>query len=1163
MLREGSKVIINENGIKEGRRIEEGIILEIKGEFAKVLLRDMHAQYYPLEQLEDKSNELIERLITGNIDEVIDFILAIDAYRLLTEYKFNPYVLASSTKIQIFPHQIDEVVKVLDSNVRMLIADEVGLGKTITAALIASELKARGLADKMLFVVPKSLVIKWRDELKDRFEFNVEILDSNYANINPDALRREEFCYVTSIDYLKQDHVISRLFGIDIKKYDKGNDKENDRRRKKEKERGKGESIEEDEQQYPTDVRLDLVVIDEAHKLANNNERYRLGRLLAGITNYMLFLTATPHNGDDEDYLNRLRLLDPYVYDINASSYLAIRNMKEDVIDLDGKEVFPARESKTIAIPLKIEEAEVLDLLDAYLAKIESYANDKQEESAIRFISTIFRKRASSSFHALRLSLERRLAKLSSLTTTLGIGFDPQAIDKARRKLKEAEEENDENEYEDNEGEIIGQSIFRARDDELRIIKEIIAKLNNLNIDSKFDELIRYILNIRKDVGDKNARDEAKIVIFTEYRDTLNYLKDRLQESFPDFKIYSIDGTMSIEERKKALESFKLDGDIMICTDAAGEGIDMQFCNIMINYDIPWNPNRLEQRMGRIHRIKQRRNVKYYNFIMDPAVTIDGYILSKLFEKIEKIREAYKDKVYDIIGRIITEDEFINLYEELRRLPRDQWEARLKASIDEITENRLRTLERINGLITGYKLDRTKLEGIRKVLRYGVDSNEVKRFVEVFINRYEGSIQPIDDEGSLYRIFMPTSILYQRDNYHDHDQDLKGIINGSFDQSIAESKNYTYLALGNKHIMLMLKHAAKGSVTVARFNPNPNLNGILFVYMISMVDGKYRPVNGRIVSILCREGSDEIMDVESRAIWDLGVLDDRDKRTLSAAELTTRKILELKDKADKKAYELMNELMKDTVTKLNIIKDRTIDAMENYYANKIEKIDKRLQEYRERLVEAQHYEGLIKIEENKREKLREEYEKMKKAKENEFKVYPIIELIGIALIKGEDEGGRREEVKEEKEVVRREEDMIETINNERIKKLVELNGIKIAIEYEKERAGNDPNKLNSIKDVSNKYAGYDIESFDRVIEVKAFKDTGSIQLTSHEWLIAKKLGDEYYIYAIEDALGKGRLTVIQNPAKKFANKVKPIQVIDYKYVIEDWKDNGREKEGEI
>ncbi|MEM4394844.1 MAG: helicase-related protein, partial [Candidatus Nitrosocaldaceae archaeon] len=793
----GSKVRVRDT--KEGNK--EGIIIEKKDGFAYILFpKEGSAQWHPLDQVEDKSNELIDRLITHRVDEVIDFILAMDAYRLLTEYKFNPYVIASSTKIQIFPHQIDEVVKVLDSNVRMLIADEVGLGKTITAALIASELNARGLANRILFVVPKSLVIKWRDELKDRFEFNVEILDS--SNANPDMLIRREFCYVTSIDYLKQDHVILKLFGIDIKKYDKSNDKESDRRKI---ERGsKGESIEEDKQ-YSTDVRLDFVVIDESHKLTNNNERYRLGKLLASITNYMLLLTATPHNGDDEDYLNRLRLLDPYVYDINTSQYLVIRNMKEDVIDLDGKEVFPARESKTVTIPLKREEVEVLDLLNNYLAKLESYASDKQEESAIRFISTIFRKRASSSLHALRLSFERRLAKLCSLSTD--IGFDPQTIDKVRRKLREAEEENDEREYEDNEGEIIDQSLFRAMDYELQIIKDITTKLNNLNIDSKFDELINYISNIRNDVCEKNARNEAKIVIFTEYRDTLNYLKDRLQERFPDFKIYNIDGTMNIEDRKRALESFKLDGDIIVCTDAAGEGIDMQFCNIMINYDIPWNPNRLEQRMGRIHRIKQKRNVKYYNFIMDPNVTIDGYILSKLFEKIEKIRAAYNDKVYDIIGRIITEDEFTALYEELRRLPRDQWDARLKTSIDKITENRLITLERIDGLITGYRLDRTRLESMKKILRYGVDSNEIKRFVDVFLKRYGGNITQM---GSLYQIFMPTSIIYSCKNI-----DIEGIINGSFDQSIAESKNYTYLALGNKHIMLMLNHAARDSVTIS------------------------------------------------------------------------------------------------------------------------------------------------------------------------------------------------------------------------------------------------------------------------------------------------------------------------------------------------------------
>ncbi|MEM4323980.1 MAG: hypothetical protein QXO37_09010, partial [Candidatus Nitrosocaldaceae archaeon] len=192
--------------------------------------------------------------------------------------------------------------------------------------------------------------------------------------------------------------------------------------------------------------------------------------------------------------------------------------------------------------------------------------------------------------------------------------------------------------------------------------------------------------------------------------------------------------------------------------------------------------------------------------------------LAKKAQKRERVTVQPKEHLMDTwvkatltiknyLGGLITEDEFTALYEELRRLPKDQWDARLKASIDKITENRLITLERINGLITGYKLDRTRLESMKKILKYGVDSNEIKRFVDVFLKRYGGNITQI---GSLYQIFMPTSIIYSCKN-----MDIGGIINGSFDQSIAESKNYTYLALGNKHIMLMLNHAARDSVTIS------------------------------------------------------------------------------------------------------------------------------------------------------------------------------------------------------------------------------------------------------------------------------------------------------------------------------------------------------------
>ena len=357
----------------------------------------------------------------------MDFILGIDAYRLLTEYKFNPYVLASSTKIQIFPHQIDEVTWALE-NPRVLIADEVGLGKTIIAALVGSELKARGLANKSLYVVPKSLLLKWRDELNDRFEAGAQILNSEYVRVNPDPFKPDEFCFITSIDYLKQPHVMDII---------KGN--------------------------------FDLVVVDEAHKFKLATDRLELGKLLSAKSNVLMFLTATPHDGRDEDFMARINLLNPYVKDIASSNYLWCRNIKEDVIDIEGKTVFPPRQSETVNIPLTRREQIIHKMLDDYISDRIEEATDTRERNAVRFLSHIFRKRGTSSLTALKITLKRRLEKLGTIT-------DVARVFQAQSALAEAEEEFD-SDYEDRRGEAeaytTGRNLGQERADLVNLIEEL------------------------------------------------------------------------------------------------------------------------------------------------------------------------------------------------------------------------------------------------------------------------------------------------------------------------------------------------------------------------------------------------------------------------------------------------------------------------------------------------------------------------------------------------------------------------------------------------------------------------------------------------------------------------------------------------------------------
>ena len=615
-----------------------GTVREIKNGFAKVGV-DSQASWYPVDELTDVSDRLLSRLLEGDTDSPLGFILAVDANRLMTKYQFDPYVLASSTKIAVYPHQIQEVAWGID-NQRIMIADEVGLGKTIIAALIASELKARGLAEKVLYAVPKTLVPKWQDELQRRFDTEAVILDSNYVKAVGNPFTAERYDYVTSMDFLKQEHV-KRI----IRK-------------------------------------LDLVVVDEAHKFKPGNERYLLGEVLSEKADSMIFLTATPHDGKDENFLGRMQLLDPFVSDVSSTAHLWKRHVKEDVVDINGMDVFPPRKSETVDMELTNRERGIHQMLEEYIRDKYEEVGNPQERGAARFLATILKKRAASSLRALQSTLERRRENLGK--------------NQAKNIADPDDMENDED-YEDRaeryESALAGGDVGREK----RRLSEIIHAIGEIGeADSKFDKLAEFVVKVKaEDAG-------AKILLFTEYRDTLDYLEGRLSERY---RTGRIDGTMDMMSRKDALDEFSQNEgpEILLCTDAAGEGVDMQFCNIEFNYDIPWNPNRLEQRMGRIHRIGQTRKVFYYNFVVDSENTIDGMILRMLLDKIENIQTAMGDSVFDILGRIIPEDMVSRIYEELRRLPHEKWKPRIRKELDEIERTREEIRKKAGGLISGQK----------------------------------------------------------------------------------------------------------------------------------------------------------------------------------------------------------------------------------------------------------------------------------------------------------------------------------------------------------------------------------------------------------------------------------------------------------------------------
>ena len=1035
MITKGSRVLVS------GKE-STGTVLNVRDGFAEVSLGSQ-ALWRPIDDLTDISDRLMSRLIEGDVDGPLKFILATDANRLMTKYGFDPYVLASSTKISIYPHQIDEVMWGLD-NPRIMIADEVGLGKTIIAALIASELKARGLADRVLYVVPKTLVLKWKEELQTRFDTDAVVLDGDYVKFNKDPFSADKYDYVTSMDFLKQEN--RRLL---IRK-------------------------------------LDLVVVDEAHKFKPGNERYDLGEILSEKAGGMIFLTATPHDGRDENFLGRMTLLDPFVTDVSSTSHLWMRHRKEDVVDLKGRQVFTDRASTTGNTELTNDERRVHRMLDEYIDDRRAEARTNQDLGAVRFLGTILKKRATSSPHSLRNTLERRMNKLGTA--------------KAQKTADPDDIENDDD-YEDRAEEY--ESVWTGGDieREKNTLSDMIKVMDGIGKDSKLDTLMEFIRRV------KSGDPEAKILLFTEYRDTVDYLESRLAGRY---RTGRIDGTMNVLDRKAALEGFaRADGpDVFLCTDAAGEGVDMQFCNVEFNYDIPWNPNRLEQRMGRIHRIGQKRKVRYYNFVVDRENTIDGMIHGMLLDKIESIKTTLgDDSIFDILGRIIGEDMIRKIYEELQGLPHEMWEPKIMAALEEIERTREDMKQKTGLLQAGKRLDRTMLENLRDIKMRSVDASDVRRFLETWTESNDGKYTEHDNHVT---IRAPRHIASK----------IGGILRGTLDVDLAMERNWEYLALGNKKVQAMLEDAI-GDGRVASLS-HEKKGGMLCVYNRSVVDGDGHKRNSETVMVFCNEdGAAETVSVDS--VWDYEESGPED-----ATPPNTELIAKLKELADEKIYDDSQKFHESAAEKLDTMRRKARGIVDMHVAAEIERQNERIAEYEAKRHTAPHYARLKSEARNKRQRKREEGEKRKAEMDRRLKSHLIVELVGLATVTPKAGANAR------------------TMSDQA--------GMEIVLERERRRAKTERER-EQVRDVHGRDKGYDIETSDRSIEVKSFEGHPNPSLTSHEWITAGKFGDRYWLYIVENVHSGGDVTEIQNPREKLGGMITEEVVTTHKYSFNwaEWK----------
>ena len=730
--------------------------------------------------------------------------LVSEAYRIRLAHLFDPYLAVRTSQIEPLPHQISAVYEKMLPKLplRYVLADDPGAGKTIMTGLLIKEMMTRGDLKRCLIVAPGNLVEQWQDELHGKFGLDFRILTNEMleSSATGNAFNDNDLC-IGRLDKLSRDDDVRRKLEASS---------------------------------------WDLVVCDEAHKMSATNfggetkltKRYRLGMLLGERTENLLLLTATPHNGKPADFRYFMALVDrdrfagasrmrnqvlggrERVAAQSTFSQLADtghggmdvsdcmrRLVKEELLRFDGRPLFPERRAYTVEYSLSPQERDLYDAVTRYVTEEFNRADslDGKRRNSVGFALTILQRRLASSPEAIYQSLRRRRERLENRLDVMrnlarerfvfGYGHD-------EGMLSDDFDEDDygQGELEDLEDDILDEASASVGEDELETeigtLRELEAKANAVRMsgqDRKWDELSR-LLQDNRNMFDKDGRRE-KLIIFTEHKDTLNYLASRIRMLLgTDESVITIQGGMGREERHRAEERFRQDADVrvMVATDAAGEGINLQRAHLMINYDLPWNPNRLEQRFGRIHRIGQTEVCHLWNLVA--AETREGEVFQRLFSKLENEREALGGRVFDILGRLTFDDGSLSdlLMQAIRYGDNPEVKARLDTAVDNsVAAEALRKLLDERALTT----DVMDINGVMRI-REDMERMEAHKlephFIEAFfmtaMKTFGGRVSR-REQGRFEVLEVPSVIRYAAVG--------SGRVLGSYERICFDKKNMT------------------------------------------------------------------------------------------------------------------------------------------------------------------------------------------------------------------------------------------------------------------------------------------------------------------------------------------------------------------------------------
>ncbi len=788
----------------------------------------------PIEKV-DTGAELIEQ---GSFDSPDHFDLRYLASRLGLSHSEDRFVALGGSRIDIEPYQVKAAYDILNSyDHRYLIGDEVGLGKTIEAAIVIEELIARDRADRILIVTPAPLADQWQMEMQDKFDRDYMVYDRDYVQAKRDAKPNENVWtqddrIITSIDFAKQDDMLAALQNLDEE--------------------------------------WDIAIFDEAHHLTarresdgavNKTERYCVGEAVAGNSDGLIFLTGTPHKGKPDQFYFMISLLDPYrfrdEYDITPDGLqdLMIRRLKEEMYNADGTKMFPDKNIKTLGVDLTPEERQLYDDVTEYIREHYNLAT-QADNNVAGFAMAIYQKRLVSSIHAIRESLKNRMETIKAG------GTDPNDLSPAVQSLLDQYRSDPdlltETQREKVEEELGGVSVSQDPvkvQNELEIVQNLYRQAKSIDKDSKGERLREYIDGILDEDPDE------KVLVFTEYTDTLEYLRDHV---LADMDVAQIYGDLNQKQRREQIDKFRNEVNVMVATDAAREGLNLQFAHIMVNYDLPWNPTRIDQRIGRLHRYNQEHTVEIRNLFVND--TRESDILELLMEKIDEI-ESTLGMNSDVLGLVL--DEFDLEEQIMSAIAREEDPEEVEAEVDHLIEERKEAVRRIeNDLLIRDRFDlsgedREILDVLERSREEGISEEEIEALVRGFFSEFGGAVKgvrpgPARKGGDIFRLEVPSVITGGNvDNEYQ---------SATFTREVAvENEDVEFIALDHPLVENIIQFCQSsdqfGGQTAVKVGADAmDTPGLLCNYRLRYISGRGETVTERIEQIYVTPDGDITTD---------------------------------------------------------------------------------------------------------------------------------------------------------------------------------------------------------------------------------------------------------------------------------------------------------------